>query len=156
VLVNLGTPDAPTRGAVKRYLKQFLSDPRVVEIPRAVWWFILNLIILPFRSGQSAKKYATIWKRKARRCASHQRQAMLPRAKHLGDRGHEDVQVLHGDALWHAGAAGGAGRAKAATAATASWCCRPTRSIPAPPPARSGMPFSPTTSMCATCPNCGW
>jgi hypothetical protein len=43
------------RSAVRRYLKQFLSDPRVVEIPRAVWWFILNLIILPFRSGQSAE-----------------------------------------------------------------------------------------------------
>ena len=61
VLVNLGTPDAPTRKAVRRYLKEFLSDPRVVEIPRAVWWCILNLIILPFRSGQSAAKYKTIW-----------------------------------------------------------------------------------------------
>jgi ferrochelatase len=52
---------------VRRYLKQFLSDPRVVEIPRAVWWFILNLIILPFRSGQSAE-VRTIWTRKVRRC----------------------------------------------------------------------------------------
>ena len=49
VLVNLGTPDEPTRASVRRYLKQFLSDPRVVEIPRQIWWFILNLIILPFR-----------------------------------------------------------------------------------------------------------
>jgi len=63
VLVNLGTPDAPTKQAVRRYLKQFLSDPRVVEIPRAVWNVILHLAILPFRSGQSAKKYATIWRR---------------------------------------------------------------------------------------------
>ena len=44
LLVNLGTPDAPTPSAVKTYLRQFLSDPRVVEIPRLIWWFILNLI----------------------------------------------------------------------------------------------------------------
>jgi len=61
VLVNLGTPEAATASAVRRYLKQFLSDHRVVEIPRAVWWFILNLIILPFRSRRSAEKYALIW-----------------------------------------------------------------------------------------------
>ena len=61
LLVNLGTPDAPTPSAVRRYLKQFLSDPRVVEIPRIVWWCILNLIILPIRSKASAKKYASIW-----------------------------------------------------------------------------------------------
>ncbi|MDY7576850.1 ferrochelatase [Herbaspirillum sp. RTI4] len=61
LLVNLGTPDAPTTGDVRRYLKQFLSDPRVVEIPRALWWLILNGIILPFRSSRSAAKYASIW-----------------------------------------------------------------------------------------------
>ena len=61
LLLNLGTPAAPTRSAVKVYLKEFLSDPRVVEIPRIIWWFILNGIILPIRSGASAKKYATIW-----------------------------------------------------------------------------------------------
>jgi ferrochelatase len=61
VLINLGTPDAPTRPAVRRYLKQFLWDRRIVEVPRAIWWLILHGIILPFRSGQSAKKYASIW-----------------------------------------------------------------------------------------------
>jgi len=61
VLVNLGTPDAPTAPAVRRYLREFLSDRRVVEIPRALWWLILNGIILPFRSAKSAAKYATIW-----------------------------------------------------------------------------------------------
>jgi len=61
LLINLGTPDAPTAAAVKPYLKQFLSDPRVVEIPKFIWWFILNLIILPIRSGASAKKYASVW-----------------------------------------------------------------------------------------------
>ena len=61
LLLNLGTPSAPTRQAVRTYLQEFLSDPRVVEIPKLVWWFLLNLIILPIRSGTSAKKYASIW-----------------------------------------------------------------------------------------------
>jgi ferrochelatase len=61
LLINLGTPDAPTPQAVKLYLKQFLSDPRVVEIPRALWWLILNGIILQTRPKKSAEKYASIW-----------------------------------------------------------------------------------------------
>ena len=61
LLLNLGTPSAPTSKAVRAYLKEFLSDPRVVEIPYFIWWFILNGIILPIRSGSSAKKYASIW-----------------------------------------------------------------------------------------------
>jgi ferrochelatase len=78
--------------AVRRYLKQFLSDPRVVEIPRAVWWFILNLIILPFRSGQSAKKYESIWTREGSPLRTHTAaQAHLRGA--LGERGHQDLSV---------------------------------------------------------------
>jgi ferrochelatase len=61
LLVNLGTPEAPTAQALRPYLKQFLSDPRVVEIPRAVWWLILNGIILNTRPKKSAGKYAAIW-----------------------------------------------------------------------------------------------
>jgi ferrochelatase len=61
LLVNLGTPAAPTSTAVRRYLKQFLSDPRVVEIPRVLWWPILNGIILNTRPAKSAAKYASIW-----------------------------------------------------------------------------------------------
>jgi ferrochelatase len=61
LLVNLGTPDAPTPSAVRRYLKEFLSDPRVVEIPRAAWWLILNGIILNVRPAASARKYAAVW-----------------------------------------------------------------------------------------------
>ncbi|MGZ3183416.1 MAG: ferrochelatase [Telluria sp.] len=94
VLVNLGTPEAPTRGAVRRYLKEFLSDPRVVEIPRALWWWILHLAILPFRSGQSARKYETIWTREGSPLKVHtQKQAMLLRGL-LGERGHHDVNVV--------------------------------------------------------------
>ncbi len=61
LLVNLGTPEAPTPAAVKRYLGEFLSDPRVVEIPRALWWLILHGIILQTRPRKSAAKYASIW-----------------------------------------------------------------------------------------------
>jgi ferrochelatase len=61
LLVNLGTPAAPTKQAVRPYLKQFLGDPRVVEIPRAIWWLILNVIILNTRPKKSAAKYASIW-----------------------------------------------------------------------------------------------
>jgi len=61
LLVNLGTPDAPTASALRVYLKEFLSDPRVVEIPRWVWWPILNGIILNVRPPKSAVKYASIW-----------------------------------------------------------------------------------------------
>ncbi len=61
LLVNLGTPDAPTAQAVRPYLKQFLGDPRVVEIPRLIWWLILNGLILNVRPKKSAEKYARIW-----------------------------------------------------------------------------------------------
>jgi len=58
---NLGTPDEPTPAAVRRYLAQFLADPRVVEIPRLVWLPLLYGVILPLRSARSAAKYARIW-----------------------------------------------------------------------------------------------
>ena len=61
LITNLGTPDAPKKGALKRYLKEFLSDPRVVEVPRLLWWMILNLVILNIRPKRSAKAYATVW-----------------------------------------------------------------------------------------------
>lgn len=61
LLVNLGTPDAPTTPAVKRYLKQFLSDKRVVDTPRWLWWPLLNGVILPIRSPRVSKLYASVW-----------------------------------------------------------------------------------------------
>ncbi len=61
LLTNLGTPDEPTTAAVRRYLKEFLGDPRVVEMPRALWWLILNGIILNTRPRRSAELYAKVW-----------------------------------------------------------------------------------------------
>lgn len=78
LLINLGTPDAPTAAAVKTYLGEFLSDPRVVEIPRALWWLILNGIILNTRPKKSAEKYALIWMPEGSPLLVHtQRQAKL-------------------------------------------------------------------------------
>jgi ferrochelatase len=61
LLLQLGTPDAPTTPALRRYLRQFLADPRVIEAPRLLWWFILNFRILLTRPSQSAVKYRRIW-----------------------------------------------------------------------------------------------
>jgi ferrochelatase len=61
LLIQLGTPDAPTPAALRPYLRQFLGDPRVIEVPRFKWWLILNLFILPFRPRRSAAKYQRIW-----------------------------------------------------------------------------------------------
>ena len=61
LLCNLGTPDKPSSSKLRSYLKQFLSDPRVVEVPRIIWWLVLNLIILTIRPRRSAKLYQTVW-----------------------------------------------------------------------------------------------
>ncbi|MFZ1574298.1 MAG: ferrochelatase [Chromatiaceae bacterium] len=61
LLANLGTPDAPDRVSVRRYLKEFLWDPRVVEMSRPLWWLILNSIILNTRPQRSAHAYASVW-----------------------------------------------------------------------------------------------
>ncbi|MGR9045592.1 MAG: ferrochelatase [Gammaproteobacteria bacterium] len=61
LITNLGTPQAPTARALRRYLKEFLSDPRVVEMPRPLWWLILNGIILRIRPRRSAKSYQSVW-----------------------------------------------------------------------------------------------
>ncbi len=61
VLANLGTPDEPTPAAVRRYLREFLSDGRVIEVPKLIWFFILRLFILPTRPKRVAHAYASIW-----------------------------------------------------------------------------------------------
>ena len=61
LVVNLGTPRAPTAASVRRYLAEFLSDPRVVQVPRLLWWPLLHGVILPLRSPRVARKYAEVW-----------------------------------------------------------------------------------------------
>lgn len=80
LLANLGTPDAPTAQALRPYLRQFLSDRRIVEIPRAIWWVILNCIILVIRPKKSAEKYAQVWTKEGAPLLAHaQKQTQLLR-----------------------------------------------------------------------------
>ena len=89
VLANLGTPDEPTAPALRRYLAEFLGDPRVVEIPRAVWMLILHGIILRTRPAKSAAKYASIWTPEGSPLKVWtEKQATLLRG-YLGERGHQ-------------------------------------------------------------------
>ncbi len=93
LLLNLGTPEAPTPVAVRTYLREFLSDPRVVEIPRPLWWLILNLFILPFRPKESAKRYAQVWTADGSPLKFHtERQARMLRG-YLGERSKAPLQV---------------------------------------------------------------
>lgn len=93
LLVNLGTPAEPTAPALRRYLRQFLSDPRVVEIPRIVWWPLLHGIILNTRPAKSAEKYRRIWTRDGSPLKVHtEKQAKLLRGS-LGELGRRDLSV---------------------------------------------------------------
>ncbi|MFN6961073.1 MAG: ferrochelatase [Rhodocyclaceae bacterium] len=93
LLINLGTPDAPERAAVRRYLAEFLGDPRVVELPRWLWLPILHGIILNTRPAKSAAKYATIWSAEGSPLKVHtERQAKLLKGL-LGERGHKELII---------------------------------------------------------------
>jgi len=89
LLCNLGTPDGPTAKGVRRFLAEFLSDPRVVEIPRLIWWFILRLVILPLRPRHVAEAYASVWMDEGSPLmvySKRQRQALAAQlSKTLGD-----------------------------------------------------------------------
>ncbi len=93
LLINLGTPEAPTAPALRKYLKQFLWDPRVVELPRPLWWLALNGIILNTRPKKSAEKYAKIWTPEGSPLKVHtERQAKLLRG-YLGQSGQGDIVI---------------------------------------------------------------
>jgi len=94
LLVNLGTPDAPTPSALRRYLAEFLSDPRVVEIPRVLWWLILHGVILRVRPAKSALKYAAIWTPEGSPLALWTARQSTLLAGYLGQAGHR-VLVRH-------------------------------------------------------------
>lgn len=94
VLVQLGTPAAPTAAALRPYLKQFLSDPRVVEIPRLVWWPILNGVILNTRPAKSALKYASVWTEEGSPLMVHSKRQAALLQQALSARGHAlDVEL---------------------------------------------------------------
>lgn len=95
LLANLGTPDRPDAASLRTYLRQFLSDDRVVEIPRALWWFILNGIILNVRPKQSAEKYATVWTDEGSPLRVHtEKQARLLQGW-MVSQGQQGIEVRH-------------------------------------------------------------
>jgi len=91
LLTNLGTPDEPTKSALRRYLKEFLSDPRVVEFPRPLWWLILNLIILNVRPKRSAKAYQTVW--------TEQGSPLMVNTQNQATKVSEKLEQLYGDSV---------------------------------------------------------
>ena len=96
LVTNLGTPDAPKKAELKRYLKEFLSDPRVVEVPRLLWWMILNLVILNIRPKRSAKAYATVWTERGSPLMFHTQD----QTKALRDNFQQQYGSRFRDALW--------------------------------------------------------
>jgi ferrochelatase len=94
LFVNLGTPDEPTAPALRRYLAEFLSDPRVVEIPRLVWWPILHGVILRTRPKQSAAKYASVWMPEGSPLAVWTARQAAALGEALAARGHQ-IRVRH-------------------------------------------------------------
>ena len=93
LLTNLGTPDEANPKALKRYLKQFLSDPRVVEVPRLLWWFILNGVILNIRPRRSAKAYQTVFTDQGSPLLFHTVSQTKAVAAELATRGYPDLVV---------------------------------------------------------------
>ncbi len=93
LLVNLGTPDAPTAEALRPYLKEFLSNRRVIEIPKWIWWFILNGIILNTRPKKSAEKYAQVWLPEGSPLKVHTERQTQRLAQLLSERGHAELIV---------------------------------------------------------------
>jgi len=96
LLTNLGTPDAPTPREVRRYLGEFLWDPRVVEIPRLLWWLILHGIILRIRPARSARKYRAIWTEEGSPLLVISRRQAMAVAEHLAQDGPGPVKVAVG------------------------------------------------------------
>lgn len=93
LLTNLGTPDAPTAGALRTYLREFLSDPRVVEIPRILWMIILHGIILRIRPAKSAKLYQSIWTDKGSPLLAYSKAQQAKVAKKLQQLYGDEVEV---------------------------------------------------------------
>lgn len=96
LVTNLGTPDAPEAAALRRYLKEFLWDPRVVEVPRPLWWLILNGVILRIRPRRSAEAYRTVWTEQGSPLLACARDQVAGIRERLADRLPAPVEVVLG------------------------------------------------------------
>jgi len=96
LLTNLGTPEAPTREALRRYLKEFLWDPRVVEMPRWQWWLVLNGIILNTRPARSAAAYRQVWTDRGSPLMLHSQAQLELLRRALGDEARIELGMRYG------------------------------------------------------------
>lgn len=97
LLVNLGTPDAPETAPVRRYLRQFLSDRRVLTLPAPLRWALLNLVILPSRPAKSAAAYRKVWREDGSPLLVHSRELESGVAKELGEDFHVELAMRYGN-----------------------------------------------------------
>ena len=102
LLFNLGTPAAPDRKSVARYLREFLSDPRVIDLPRWFWLPLLNLVIIPLRAGRSAKAYGKIWQEEGSPLLINSRNLAERLQAALGPSCHVELGMRYGDPTIHA------------------------------------------------------
>lgn len=120
LFVNLGTPDSPSVRDVRRYLRQFLSDRRVVDTPRILWWPLLNGIILPIRAKKSAHAYAAVWTSEGSPLLAISRRQSAGLARELGPRFRVELAMRYGNPSIEAGlralAAAGCARVRVLTA----------------------------------------
>ena len=96
LLVNLGTPEAPETGPVRRYLRQFLSDSRVLTLPAPLRWLLLNLVILPTRPAKSAAAYRKIWLPEGSPLLVHSKQLTKSVAERLGPEYRVELAMRYG------------------------------------------------------------
>lgn len=96
LLINLGTPNSPQTGDVRRYLRQFLSDPRVIDIHPVARWMLVNLIIAPFRSPKSASAYAKIWTQEGSPLLANTRSLGREVARSLGEKFAVEIAMRYG------------------------------------------------------------
>ena len=96
LLINLGSPEAPTASAVRPYLREFLSDPRVIDIPAPLRWLLLNAVILPFRPAKSAAAYAKVWTPEGSPLIANSRAFTAKLAAALGDEYHVVLGMRYG------------------------------------------------------------
>ena len=97
LLVQLGTPDAPTTSAVRRYLREFLGDPRVIDSSAVARWLLVNAIILPFRSPRSARQYRKIWTGQGSPLLVHSRALEGAVSEVLGPDFHVELGMRYGE-----------------------------------------------------------
>lgn len=101
LLINLGTPDAPTTSSVRKYLKEFLADPRVITLPAPLRYLFLYTLILPFRSKKSARAYQAIWTEEGSPLLTHGRLLVEKLQSHLGEGFHVVLGMRYGNPSLH-------------------------------------------------------